>query len=148
MNQVPSTYDFTQLQLLPFVTLQLETLLPYIADHSILYHFLRKQIMRFNLDIELEKTKIFEHELTLFLVVLKYDSTFIDGTQLYDQILVHMPLQNKFTFSINTWVCNKFVDITPPSNDDIRRSFIERKYRQVGFYANDNPLKSAARCHI
>ncbi|CAF4622079.1 unnamed protein product [Rotaria socialis] len=87
-------------------------------------------------------------ELTLFLVVLKYDSTFIDGTQLYDQILVHMPLQNKFTFSINTWVCNKFVDITPPSNDDIRRSFIERKYRQVGFYANDSPLKSAARCHI
>ncbi|CAF2001558.1 unnamed protein product [Rotaria magnacalcarata] len=87
-------------------------------------------------------------KLTLFLVVLRYDSTFIGGTQLYDQILICMPLLNKFTFSVNTWVCNKFVNITHPSNDDIRRSFIERKCQQVGFYTDDNPLKSAARCHI
>ncbi|CAF3403375.1 unnamed protein product [Rotaria socialis] len=80
MNQVPSTYDFTQLQLLPFVTLQLETLLPYIADHSILYHFLRKKIMRFNLDIELEKTKIFERELCVFELILEWAKHLIDFT--------------------------------------------------------------------
>ncbi|CAF3454754.1 unnamed protein product [Rotaria socialis] len=51
-----------------------------------------------------------------------------------------MSLLNKFTFSINTWACNKFVNVTHPLNDDIRRSFIERKYQHVGFYADDNPL--------
>ncbi|CAF4220005.1 unnamed protein product, partial [Rotaria sordida] len=77
-------------------------------------------------------------ELTLFLIVKRYDSSYIDGIQLYDQILIHMPRLNKFTFSINTLVHNRYVNITLPSNDDIQRSFIERKYQQVGSYADDN----------
>jgi hypothetical protein len=68
-------------------------------------------------------------ELTLFLMIKRYDSTYIDGTQLYNQILIHMPRLNKFTFSINTLVCNRYVNITLPSNNDIQRSSIEKKYQ-------------------
>ncbi|CAF1370841.1 unnamed protein product [Rotaria sordida] len=87
-------------------------------------------------------------ELTLFLIIKRYDSSYIDGIQLYDQILIHMPRLNKFTFSINTLVHNRYVNITLPSNDDIQRSFIERKYQQVGSYADDNLIEYEARCHI
>jgi hypothetical protein len=59
-----------------------------------------------------------------------------------------MPWLNKFTFSINTLICNRFVNIILPSNDDIQRSFIERKYERVGSYADDNLLEFEAQCHI
>jgi hypothetical protein len=87
-------------------------------------------------------------EFTLFLKIKRYDSTYIDGTQLYDQILIHMPRLNKLTFSINTLVYNRYVNIILPSNDDIQRDFIERKSQQVGSYADVNLMKSLARCHI
>ncbi|CAF4762804.1 unnamed protein product [Rotaria socialis] len=87
-------------------------------------------------------------ELTLFLFVKGINSTHIDGIHLNDEILVRMPRLNKFTFSITTRVCNRRSNIFLPSNDDIQHSFIERKYQQIGPYADDNTMKIRARCHI
>ncbi|CAF3003260.1 unnamed protein product [Rotaria sp. Silwood2] len=87
-------------------------------------------------------------ELTLFLFVKRINSTYIDGIHLNDEILIHMPRLNKFTFSITTLVCNRKSNIILPSNDDIQRSFIERRYQQIGSYADDNTMKIRARCHI
>ncbi|CAF3182870.1 unnamed protein product, partial [Rotaria socialis] len=87
-------------------------------------------------------------ELTLFLFVKGINSTHIDGIHLNDEILVRMPRLNKFTFSITTRVYNRTSNIFLPSNDDIQRSFIERRYQQIGSYADDNTIKIRARCHI
>ena len=87
-------------------------------------------------------------ELTLFLLIYRYDSTYNDGNQLYDQILIHMPRLNKFNFSINTSIYYTYINTTLPSNDDIQRSFIGRKYQQVGSYADDDLMLSLPRCHI
>ncbi len=87
-------------------------------------------------------------ELTLFLFVKRINSTYIDGIHLNDEILIHMPRLNKFTFSITTLVCNRKSNIILPSNNDIQRSFIERRYQQIGSYADDNTMKIRARCHI
>ncbi len=37
-------------------------------------------------------------ELELYLSVERFDSTYIDGIQLYDQFLIYMTQLNKFTF--------------------------------------------------
>ena len=41
-------------------------------------------------------------ELKLYLSVDRYDSTYIDGIQLYDQFLIYMTQLKKFTFNIKT----------------------------------------------
>ena len=76
-------------------------------------------------------------ELTLFLSVLKCNSTYIDGIQLHDQVLIYMPQLNKFTFSISATVINGHINIDLPSNEDIQRSFIWKGYGQVGSYINN-----------
>ncbi|CAF3983863.1 unnamed protein product [Rotaria sordida] len=72
-------------------------------------------------------------ELKLYLDVGRFNSTFIDGIQLYDQFLIHMTQLKKFTFYINTTVFknknNARVEL--PSNEDIQHSFIGRGYQQV-----------------
>ncbi|CAF2122620.1 unnamed protein product [Rotaria magnacalcarata] len=73
-------------------------------------------------------------ELKLFLAVLKNHSTYIDGIQLHDEILIHMPQLNKFTFSINTIILNENIKIDLPSNEDIQHSFIGKIYGKVGSY--------------
>ena len=59
-----------------------------------------------------------------------------------------MPKLNKFTFSITTLACNRNSNIILPSNDDIQRSFTNKRYQQIGSYADDNTMKISARCHI
>ena len=78
-------------------------------------------------------------ELTLFLCVGRIDSTVIDGNELYEQVLSHMPYLNKFVFSINTGVLIKKNKINVPSNEDIQNSFIGRNYGQVGSYVHFEP---------
>jgi hypothetical protein len=75
--------------------------------------------------INLEKLK-------LYLSILRVNSTYIDSTQLYDEILIYMPRLKKLYFSIDTGVLNKNIKIDLPSNEDIQHSFIERRYGQVG----------------
>ncbi|CAF4394775.1 unnamed protein product, partial [Rotaria sordida] len=56
-------------------------------------------------------------ELTLFLKVIRTQLPYIDGTHLFNDILINMPLLNKFTFSINTHVLDGDVKIDLPTNN-------------------------------
>jgi len=87
-------------------------------------------------------------ELSLLLSVVRDDSTYIDGIQLHNQILIYMPRANKFTFSINTGLYNDKLRIDLPSNEDIQRSFIEKAYDQVGSYVHTIPPNPADRCYL
>ncbi|CAF4193925.1 unnamed protein product, partial [Rotaria sordida] len=60
-------------------------------------------------------------ELTLYLSIRRIESTYIDGTHLYDEILIHMPQLKKFNFNIYTLVFNKDIKINLPSNNDIQQ---------------------------
>jgi hypothetical protein len=67
--------------------------------------------------------------LELYPSVGRFDSTYIDGIQLYNQFLIYMTQLNKFPFYIKIVVYNRQL----PSNEDIQRSFIERGYQQCNF---------------
>jgi hypothetical protein len=86
---------------------------------------------------------------------------YIDGIQLYDDILIYMPRLKKFTFSIDTSVIFKNVGIGLSSDEDIQRSFLGRKYGPVGSHVEtfsgeskstihrySLPYKFNCRCHI
>jgi hypothetical protein len=87
-------------------------------------------------------------ELQLYLSVGRFDSTYIDGIQLYDQFLIYMTQLNKFTFSIKSVVCNSNVRVELPSNEDIQRSFIGRGYQKVSSYVNTDSCSWDGECHI
>jgi hypothetical protein len=88
-------------------------------------------------------------ELMLLLSVIRPDSSYIDGTQLYDQILMYMPRLNKFTFSINTGVYNRDTSrINLSSNEDIQRSFIGKGYGPVGSYVHTCSTVAQGKCHV
>ncbi|CAF1087004.1 unnamed protein product [Rotaria sordida] len=85
-------------------------------------------------------------ELKLFLLVTRFNSTYIDGIQLYNQFLIYMTQLKKFTFCINTEAYNE-VKVELPSNKDIQRSFIGRGYQQVTSYIHTYS-KITSRCLI
>jgi hypothetical protein len=87
-------------------------------------------------------------ELKLLLSLKRVDSTYIDGIQLHDEILIYLPKLNKFTFSINTTILNNNVKINLPFNEDIQRSFIGRKYGQVGSYVQTRAIENQGSCHV
>jgi hypothetical protein len=87
-------------------------------------------------------------ELKFFLSVAKLDSNFIDGVQIYDQILSYMTQLNKFTFDLNTTIINESFRIDMSSNEDIQRSFIGRGYGQVGSYVHTQSKKTKSFSHI
>jgi hypothetical protein len=87
-------------------------------------------------------------ELKLYLLVERLDSTYINGIQMYDQILIYMPQLNKFTFSIKTRVINKNIKINLSSNEDIQHSFIGKIYGRVGSYVDCRSMGTEGRCHV
>jgi hypothetical protein len=87
-------------------------------------------------------------DLTLFLNVIRIDSTYIDGTHLYNDVLAFMPQLNKFTFSINTNVLNTKPEIVFPSNDDIQHSFIEKGNRHIGSHVDNRLSRMSGQCHV
>jgi hypothetical protein len=87
-------------------------------------------------------------ELQLYLVVRRFDSTFIDGIQLYDQFLIYMTQLNKFTFNITTIVHQWTLRIELPSNEDIQRSFFGRGYQQVASYVRTESSAWNGECRI
>ncbi|CAF1318138.1 unnamed protein product [Rotaria sordida] len=87
-------------------------------------------------------------ELTLFLNIMRWNSTYIDGIHLYNDIFVHMPRLNKFNFSIYTKLINSDIRIGLPSNEDIQRIFIENGNRHVGSFVNNLPQNVGGHCHI
>jgi len=86
-------------------------------------------------------------ELTLFLSVLRTESTYIDGKQLNDDVLSHMTRLKKFIFSIHTHIINHDIRIDLPSSNDIRNSFIERGYQHIDSFADDKLTSNRGSCH-
>jgi hypothetical protein len=71
-------------------------------------------------------------ELNLCLLVTRFDSTYIDGNDLYEQFLINMKKLNKFTFNICTNAMNfRSAQIQLPSIEDIQCSFIGKGYPEV-----------------
>jgi len=87
-------------------------------------------------------------ELALFLPVVREDSTYIDGIQLHDQILIYMPRLNKFTFSINTGVINENIKTDLPSNEDIQHSFIRTGCTQVALCVQYRSEDNVGMSHV
>ena len=88
-------------------------------------------------------------QLTLYLSVMKKHLPYVDGTHLSDEVLIHIPRLNNFTFSIDTWCLYMDNNINYPSNDNIQRSFVGKKiYQQVGSYTHYNPMVDHGRCHV
>jgi hypothetical protein len=91
--------------------------------------------------INLEKLK-------LCLRVVRLNSNYIDGNQLYDQFLCSMPKLKRFTFDIKTKVQNQNANIELSSNEQIQRSFVGKFYQQVLSYVNSNSTKLMGECHV
>jgi hypothetical protein len=87
-------------------------------------------------------------ELMLQLAVEGRDSIYIDGTQLYDEVLNYMPQLNKFTFSIHTHIINDRMKIDLSSHDDIQNSFIKRGCRQIDTCADDKLMENWGNCYV
>lgn len=60
---------------------------------------------------------------------------FVDGTQINNGILVHMPRLNKFTFHITTYTRREHI-VNYLSNNDIQETFINIGYQEVGCIVN------------
>jgi len=87
-------------------------------------------------------------ELTLYLSIIRSNKNYIDGTQLYEDILIYMPRLNKFTFSIYTNVDKKNIEIAFSSNEDIQRSFSRKEYGPVGSHVEIFTREDEHTCHI
>ena len=90
-------------------------------------------------------------QLILFLFVVRINSNVIDGIQLSDGILIHMPRLNKFTFSIDTELRiknNVKVDIA--TKEDVQHGFIGKRFGQVqiGSRVYSEPSCSVIEYHI
>jgi len=83
-------------------------------------------------------------ELTLD-IMNKERTTFIDGTQINEKILVHMACLRKFTFHITTEV-NLHHLTHYPSNEDIERTFINIGYQRV--CCIQNYIIDSVICHV
>jgi hypothetical protein len=88
-------------------------------------------------------------ELILYLSIFRCHSTYVDGIQLYDEVLIYMPQLKKCDFSIDTGLFTRNIKSDLPSNEDIQRSFIGRGYGQVGsdfhLFAREEGM---TRCHV
>jgi hypothetical protein len=90
--------------------------------------------------INLEKLK-------LFLLIKVYNSDYIDGIQLYNELLCHLNKLNQFTFNIQT-LYSSYNTYNLSSNEDIQRSFIGKDiYKQIRSYINMNSNIKQSRCH-
>ena len=89
-------------------------------------------------------------ELTLSLPVITSRPTYIDGDQLYNEVLKYMSRLNRFIFSIITTVIimsgQGKMNIQP--NEDIRKSFIKRGIQSIDTCADDQPLDRIVKCHV
>jgi len=87
-------------------------------------------------------------KLQLCLRVVRWNLTYIDGNQLYDQFLYSMPKLKRFTFDIRTIVQNQNANIEFLSNEQIQRSFVGKFYQQVFSYVNSNSSELVGECHV
>ncbi|CAF3308971.1 unnamed protein product [Rotaria socialis] len=87
-------------------------------------------------------------KLKLYLSLQRFNSTYIDGIQLYDQFLGCMTQLKRFIFWINTKVFNETANVELQSNKDIQHSFIGRGYEQVASYVHTNSTNTRGQCII
>ncbi|CAF3985651.1 unnamed protein product [Rotaria sordida] len=100
-----------------------------------------------NLIIPLLRRMINLEELILDLSIIRSNKNYIDGIQLYDDILIYMPRLNKFAFNIYTNVDKKNVGILFSSNEDIQRSFRRKEYGSVASYIEIFTRENQHKCH-
>ncbi|CAF3381034.1 unnamed protein product [Rotaria sp. Silwood2] len=102
-----------------------------------------------NFVVPLLRRMINLEELKLYLSILRINSTYVNGVQLYDDILIYMPRLKKFYFCIEASVYNKDIRIDLPSNEDIQNSFMRREYGPIGSYIQPILIeRGISRCHI
>ena len=89
-------------------------------------------------------------ELTLLISAIRIDRSYIDGDQLYDEVLHSMPRLKNFIFSIHTRIMNDYrkTKLDLPSNSDIRISFIKRGIQSIDTYSDDKLNDDRAHCHV
>ena len=87
-------------------------------------------------------------ELTLFLMVTRKESTYIDGTHLHDDVLSYMPRLTQFIFSISAIVYNVESQALLPSNDDVQCSFTQRGNQQIGSSVIPGRSNIEGDCHV
>ena len=87
-------------------------------------------------------------ELSLLLTVTRFDVMgYLDGVQLRDKVLRHMPRMKKCHFSIETRMVNRIGDLVLASNDDIQRSFVGHPFGSVGSYVDVFAKSDGTRTH-
>ncbi|CAF3727523.1 unnamed protein product [Rotaria sp. Silwood1] len=129
ISKIKNTKELPKLK-----SFSLTSVYPIMAYDSLIIPLLRRMI---NLE-----------ELILFLSVIRFDSTYIDGIQLQDEVLIYMPRLKKFTFSIDTRLFNNNIKIDLRSNEEIQRSFIGRVNGQIGSDVQTIVMKNAGICHV
>ncbi|CAF2047650.1 unnamed protein product [Rotaria magnacalcarata] len=72
-------------------------------------------------------------------------TSFVDGTQINENILVHMPRLNKFTFYISTETKLNHI-VHHLSNHDIQRTFTNIGYQQICCFLNR--ISNNVICHV
>ncbi|CAF2723094.1 unnamed protein product [Rotaria sp. Silwood2] len=85
--------------------------------------------------------------LKLYISIIRSNRNYIDGNQLYDDILIYMPRLNKFTFNIQTFVDKRNDEIIFSSNEDIQHSFNRKQYGSVGSYVETFTRENKYKCH-
>jgi hypothetical protein len=74
-------------------------------------------------------------ELILYLSIIRTELTYIDGTHLYDEILIDTIKRIYFQYKHSCF--QQDIRINLPSNNDIQHSFIRRGYQQIGSYTHN-----------
>ncbi|CAF2117090.1 unnamed protein product [Rotaria magnacalcarata] len=100
-----------------------------------------------NLIIPLLRRMINLEELILYLSIIRSNKNYIDGSELYDDILIYMPRLNNFTFNIHTNVDKNNLEIAFSSNEDIQRSFSRKEYGPVASHIENFTRENKRRCH-
>ena len=86
-------------------------------------------------------------ELILYLSIIRSNKNYIDGNELYDDILIYMPRLNKFTFNIHTNIDRKNDEIVFSSNEDMMRSFNRKEYGSVASHIETFTKENKRCCH-
>lgn len=81
-------------------------------------------------------------ELKLYLRIIRHNSIYIHGSELYAQFLVVMRRLRKFTFDIRTKVHNTGVSIELPRSKDIPRHYRRRGYQRAAFFIDSQHCQS------
>ena len=86
--------------------------------------------------------------LKLHLKVYRPNRSYIDGVQLADDVLIHLPQLQKFTFNIQTRVSSDESDLPLLTNEAIQRSFRGRYNQQVFSFVHSNADTNSGDCQI